>query len=78
MIMSYKNKLLYSKYRMSMSEVKYILDKYHLDHKFIVHRNICKTCLNYTNCENVCYKCNLIFIFYFIVIIFFLYTIKNL
>ena len=54
MQMSNKNKLLYSKYKMKMSEVKYILDKYHLDHSFILPKNICKNCLNYTN-NNICY-----------------------
>ena len=77
MKMSNKNKLLYSKYKMSMSEVKYILDKYHLDHKFIFHKNICKNCLNYTD-KIICYNCYFNFIFYFLVILFFYtYLFKN-
>lgn len=70
MITSSRNRKICDKYKMNMSEVKYILDKYHLDHNFkIDNRKLCKTC-GAKNNQSTCHECKISFNLFYMFLIF--------
>ena len=75
MLMSSKNRQICHKYKMNISEVKNILDKYHLDHKFeFADQKLCKSCgVNYVKNKDTCYECEISFNFVHMFITFLLF-----